>query len=149
MNAAGELGELCRARIAELGIGDAVEFLTNLKSWSELHKVYACCDILILPANFSNGNFTILEAMASGMGVVVSDRVLGIGKMVVDKKNGFNCEPTTEAFLERIERYIQQPELLKTHAEINRPLVGPLGMKGTARFFYERVGEYLFNGGKL
>ena len=135
MNAAGELGEQCRARIAELGIGDAVEFLTNLKSWSELHKVYARCDILILPANFSNGNFTILEAMASGMGVVVSDRVLGIGKMVEDEKNGFNCEPTTEEFLNRIERYIQNPELFRVHAEINRPMVEPLSAQGTAKFF--------------
>lgn len=139
MNAAGELGEQCRARIAELGIGDAVEFLTKLKSWSELHKVYARCDILILPANFSNGNFTILEAMASGMGVVVSDRVLGIGKMVEDKKNGFRCEPSTEAFLNRIEHYIQQPELFRMHAEINRPLVEPLSARGTAIFFYETV----------
>lgn len=143
MNAAGELGELCRARIAELGIGDAVEFLTDIKSWSELHKVYARCDILILPANFSNGNFTILEAMASGMGVVVSDRVLGIGKMVEDGKNGFNCEPTTETFLNRIERYIQQPELFRVHAEINRPLVEPLSAWGTAKFFAEIVHERL------
>ncbi len=144
VNAAGELGEQCRARIAELGIGDAVEFLTDLKSWSELHMVYARCDILILPANFSNGNFTILEAMASGMGVVVSDRVLGIGRMVEDGNNGFNCEPTTEAFLNRIERYIQRPELLKKHAEINRPLVEPFTARGTADFFakvlHERLG---------
>ncbi|HUY86035.1 MAG TPA: glycosyltransferase [Acidimicrobiales bacterium] len=139
MNAAGELGELCRARIGELGIGDAVEFLTNIKSWGELHKVYACCDILILPANFSNGNFTILEAMASGMGVVVSDRVLGIGKIVEDGKNGFNCEPTTKAFLNRIERYIQQPELFRVHAGINRPLVEPHSARGTARSFFDIV----------
>lgn len=135
MNAAGELDQACRNHIVELGIGDAVEFLTNLKSWSELNHVYARCDILLLPANFSNGNFTILEAMASGMGVVVSNRVLGIGKMVQDGSNGFNCEPTTEEFLDRIERYIQQPELFKLHAEINRPLVEPLGAKGTAKFF--------------
>jgi len=144
MNAAGELGEQCRARITELGIGDAAEFLTNLKSWSELHQVYARCDILILPANFSNGNATILEAMASGMGVVVSDRVLGVGKMVEDGRNGFNCEPTKEAFLKRIERYIQQPELFRVHAEINRPLVEPLSARGTAKFFarilHERLG---------
>lgn len=145
MNAAGELGEQCRARIAELGIGDVVEFLTNLKSWSELHKVYARCDILILPANFSNGNFTILEAMASGMGVVVSDRVLGIGKMVEEGKNGFNCEPTTEVFLNRIERYIQQPDLFKVHAEINRPLVEPLSASGTAKFFTKILHERLGN----
>lgn len=143
MNAAGELGEHCRAKIAELGIGDAVEFLTNLKSWNELHEVYARCDILILPANFSNGNFTILEAMTSGMGVVVSDRVLGIGKMVEDGRNGFRCEPTTQAFLKRIEHYIQQPELFRVHALINRPLVEPLSTAGTAKFFAEVLHERL------
>lgn len=143
MNAAGKLGGHCRARIAELGIGDAVEFLTNLKAWSELHKVYARCDILILPAVFSNGNFTIFEAMASGMGVVVSDRVLGNGNMVEDEKNGFRCEPSTEAFLKRIERYILQPELFRVHAEINRPLLEPLSALGTAKFFEKLLRQRL------
>jgi hypothetical protein len=81
--------------------------------------------------------------MASGMGLVVSDRVLGIGKMVEDTKNGFSCEPTTRAFLDRIERYIKQPELFKVHAEINRPLVEPLCARGTANFFYKTVDERL------
>ena len=144
MNAAGELDQACRSHIGGLGIGDAVEFLTNLKSWSDLNQVYARCDILLLPANFSNGNFTILEAMASGMGVVVSNKVLGIGKMVQDGSNGFYCEPTSEEFLNRIERYIEQPALLKIHAEINRRLVKPLSARGTAKFFsnilHEKMG---------
>jgi len=137
MNSAGELAAQCKARIAELGVADAVEFLAEFKSWSELHQVYARCDILILPARFSNGNFTILEAMASGMGVVVSSRVLGIGKMVEDGWNGFNCEPTKEEFVRRIERYIECPELFKVHAEINRRLVEPHSAWGTARHFAE------------
>ena len=145
MNATGELGEKCLTRIAKLGLGDAVEFLTNLKSWSDLNHVYVRCDILLLPANFSNGNFTILEAMASGMGLVVSDRVLGIGKMVVDTENGFNCEPTVDAFVDRIERYILQPELFKVYAEINRSLVEPLSTQGTAKFFSEILHERLGN----
>jgi glycosyltransferase involved in cell wall biosynthesis len=145
MNAAGELGDQCRARIAELGVGDVVEFLTDLKSWSDLNQVYARCDILLLPARFSNGNFTILEAMASGMGIVVSDRVLGIGKMVEDACNGFNCAPSTEAFVNRIERYITQPELFKRHASINRPLVEPLGAKGTAKLFATVMRDRLGN----
>lgn len=143
MNAAGELGDLCRTRIVELGLGGVVEFLTNLRSWSELHKVYARSDILILPANFSNGNFTILEAMASGMGVVVSDRVLGIGKMVEEGKNGFNCEPTTSAFVSRVERYIEQPELFKVHAQVNRLLVEPFSAQGTAKWFAGMLRERL------
>mgnify|MGYP006088202749 CR=1 FL=1 len=139
MNAAGELNERCRVKIVELGIGDAVEFLTDIQSWDELHAVYARSDILLLPAHFSNGNYTILEAMASGMGVVVSDRVLGIGKMVEDGVNGFNCEPTTIEFLKRIERYIRDPQLFKRHASLNRPMVKPLSAEGTAKFFYEVI----------
>jgi hypothetical protein len=75
--------------------------------------------------------------MAAGMGVVVTDRVLGIDKMVEDACNGFNCGGTTEAFVNRVERYISQPELFERHASINRPLIEPLGAKGTAKFFAE------------
>src|SRR5437868_12999634 len=82
MNAAGELRDECRQRIADLGIGDSVDFLTDIRAWSDLPKAYADSDILILPAFFSNGNFTILEAMASGMGVVISDRIRGDRKMI-------------------------------------------------------------------
>ena len=139
MNAAGELGEDCRTRIAELGIGDAVEFLTNLKSWDELHRIYARCDILILPAKFSNGNFTIIEAMASGMGVVVSDRVMGLGGLMEDGRNGFICEPSTDAFVDRIERYIAHPTLFQTHAALNRPLSEPFSAHGTAKSFAETL----------
>ena len=133
MNAAGELGEACRAFVARLGLEDRVEFLTGLTSWRELHLVYARCDILLLPAIFSNGNFTILEAMASGMGLVVSDRVLGIGTLIEDGHNGFRCPPSTEAFLDRIDRYVRQPELLKAHALINRQLSMPHSAPGAAQ----------------
>ncbi len=141
MNAAGELGPQCRVRIKELGLYDDVEFLTGLQSWEDLHKVYSRCDILLLPASFSNGNFTILEAMASGMGLVISNCVLGIGKMVEDGKNGFNCAPTKDAFVSCIDKYVQQPSLLKVHAELNRPLVEPLSASGTAKFFNEILQE--------
>jgi len=77
---------------------------------NECERIYASSSnvslIDILPA----GNFTTLEAMASGMGVVVTDRVLGIDKMVEHAYTGFNCAATTEAFVNRVKRYICQPE---------------------------------------
>jgi hypothetical protein len=75
--------------------------------------------------------------MASGMGLVISNRVLGLGKIVEDCRNGFNCEPTKEAFVERIERYIRQPGLFKMHAQLNRPLAEPFSARGTARHLHE------------
>ncbi|MGX1100441.1 glycosyltransferase family 4 protein [Amorphus sp. MBR-141] len=143
MNAAGELGGQCRQKIAELDLGDAVEFLTDIATWDDLPKVYERSDVLLLPASFSNGNFTILEAMASGMGIVISNRVLGIGKLIEDGVNGFNCDPTTEAFVERLERYIADPSLFERHAALNRAIVAPLGAAGTARLYSDLFREHL------
>jgi glycosyltransferase involved in cell wall biosynthesis len=136
MNAVGEQRDECERRIDELGISNSVSFLTTISSWEQLNDVYRQADILLLPAKFSNGNFTILEAMASGMGIVISDQVLGIGGMVEDGKNGFRCEPTVDAFVERLETYIRKPDLLRTHALMNRPVVQPLSAAGTANFMY-------------
>lgn len=135
MNASGDLLEKVQGEVARLGLVDAVEFLTDISSWSEMHRVYERSDILLLPAIFSNGNFTILEAMASGMGLVVSNRVLGNGKLCIDGINGFSCEPSESAFLERIEHYIGNPTLFSAHAKRNREIVRPLSTFGTAEFF--------------
>jgi glycosyltransferase involved in cell wall biosynthesis len=135
MNAVGELAERCKEKIKELKLENSVEFLTNINSWDELHKVYARSDILIFPAHFSNGNWTILEAMASGMGIVVSDRVLGMDQIIEDETNCFKCEPKTEEFLYRIERYIKNPQLFKIHANLNRIKVKPFSMEETAKDF--------------
>lgn len=143
MNAAGELGEACRTKIEALGLQASVEFLTNIPGWEHLHEVYARSDILLLPAHFSNGNFTILEAMASGMGIVISDQVLGVGKLIEDGVNGFACEPSTAAFVDRIEHYIANPGLFTAHASINRSLAAPLSAEGTAHFFVQIVSERL------
>jgi len=143
MNAAGELAGQCRNRILELGISDHVEFLTNIESWSDLNGVYARCDILLLPAIFSNGNFTIVEAMASGMGIVMSDKVLGMSNIFENGQNGFVCPPTTQEFLECIELYICQPELFTIHARRNRESAKPLTAAGTAEFYSEMISRHL------
>lgn len=139
MNAAGELGGQVRMRVLELGLSEAVEFLTDIPSWERLPEAYARSDVMLLPARFSNGNFTILEAMASGMGIVISDQVLGIGTMIEDGHNGFRCKPTTEEFVDRIERYIATPDLFAGHGAINRIMVEPLSSSGTAKFFAETL----------
>jgi glycosyltransferase involved in cell wall biosynthesis len=144
LNAAGELIDQVREQVQEMGLCEMVEFLTAIPSWEHLHEVYAQSDIMLLPAHFSNGNFTLLEAMASGMGIVISDQVLGVGNLIQDGHNGFRCPPTTAAFIERVERYIENPSLFATHMSINRPLVAPLSSSGTAQFFSEKIQAFFF-----
>jgi len=135
MNAKGELRSNCEAKVAELGLSDHVTFLDDIRAWEDLGEVYERSDVMILPAKFSNGNFTILEAMASGMGIVISDKILGVGNLIVDGENGFRCAPNTQEFVKRLEAYIADPTLFEMHANLNRDIVKPLGVRGTAEFF--------------
>lgn len=137
MNASGPLREACTQLIETYNLSGQIDFLDGIASWDQLHTVYAAADILLLPAIFSNGNFTIYEAMASGMGIVISDRILGNGRKVENGVNGFNLPVDETVFAENILHYIHDPQLMHRHAVYNRQLVAPLGMKGTAALYNE------------
>lgn len=143
LNARGELRRECELLITKLGLQSVASFLDDLKSWDELHLVYARSDILLLPANFSNGNFTVLEAMASGMGIVISDRVLGIGLLVEDGKNGFRCEHEFEQYIDRLKCYLGDPPLIELHAKKNREIIKDYTVEATASNLYSICKENL------
>ena len=144
MNASGELFDQCQSRITELGLLTEIEFLDEIESWNDLHRVYKGSDILILPASFSAGNFTVIEAMASGMGIVVSDKVLGPGiDHIENGENGFICNPSVNAFLRAIDVYNEKPTLLKTHGEINKKLAREYSTVQTAVLWYELLSDVI------
>lgn len=143
INAMGELRSNCEALIVKLGIAESVIFLDNINSWDELHTIYSKCDIMIFPADFSNGNFTIIEAMASGMGIVISNKILGVGKLIENGVNGFNIEPSNKTFIEAVKCYLNEPRLFVEHARINRKKVRPLGVVETAKDFSKLLVENL------
>ena len=138
MNASGELRSKVVQRIIELGIQDSVEFLDNIKTWDELSDVYASCDIMYLPAKFSNGNYTISECRASGMGCVISDKILG--NAAADMKaagTGFILPLENSLFAEKICWYIEHPEAFAREAEMNRKRLRYLTHEETAKFYHK------------
>ena len=143
MNAEGELAVPCREQIAASGLAERVEFLSEIRAWDDLPRVYSRADVLLLPARFSNGNFTIYEAMASGLGIAISDRVLGNGAEIRDGVNGFRCEATEEVFAERLSRYIRSPELIREHGTINRQRAYAFGLEGTAELLHALLRAHL------
>ncbi|EIF51223.1 glycosyltransferase family 4 protein [Sulfurovum sp. AR] len=137
MNNQGILKEQCVEKIKSLGIEKNIEFLTDIKAWDELSSIYQRADILIFPAIFSNGNFTINEAMASGLGIVVSDEINGHGDTLKNDENCFICEVNKDRFVEKILMYIEKPELFSVHGKQNKSLMQPLSIRGTAKFYYD------------
>lgn len=144
LNAQGELYQDCINRINELSIKENVFFLNQINSWEEMHLIYKECDIMIFPALFSNGNYTILEAMASGMGLVISNKILGLGSIIQNNYNGFNVEPDTNLFVKSIEKYIENPDLFKEHSSINRDIAFKYSAEGVAEMFNQIIDKHLF-----
>lgn len=110
------------SKVKERNLSDKVSFI-NLKNWQQLHELYLDMDIMVLPARFSNGNFTILECMAAEVGIVISNKVLGVGKEITTNKNGFRIDLNIETFLKAIEYYIENTKILREHVQINKLLV--------------------------
>jgi D-inositol-3-phosphate glycosyltransferase len=78
-------------RAHQLGIADRVAFLGPV-SPSELNRIYAEADLLVLPTVSDTSPLVALEAMACGTPVLAS-RVSGLPSMIEDWKTGFLVKP--------------------------------------------------------
>jgi len=114
-----------------------VYFLDKIDSWNNMHIAYKTADILILPATYSNGNGTIIEARASGMGVVISNRINNVGKHSINGENCFICDLIVEEFVQGITNYIESPGLLISHGELSRKLVEDSKNEYVAKRYFE------------
>lgn len=131
LNRDGHLYEACRDYINEHDLKD-VTFLDDIDAWDNMHLVYRDSDILVLPATYSNGNLTIIEACASGMGVIVSRQVDNVSRHLTEGENCFKCEPTAESLEASLRNYLKEPELLATHGALSKQNVEHRRNRATA-----------------
>lgn len=138
LNNSGQQLEACQSYIAEHDLKN-VHFLDEIRAWDEMPKVYEQADILILPATYSNGNGTIIEARASGMGVVISNQINNVAHHSVDGKNCYMCDVTVESIERGIEQYLEHPERLIEHGMLSRELVKFHRNDVTAKGYYDTL----------
>jgi len=141
MNNDGPLKSKCIEYIENRGLKN-VKFLDKIDSWNNMHLVYKNADILILPATYSNGNGTINKARASGMGVVISNRINHIEKHSINGKNCFICNLKVEEFVQGITNYIESPGLIISHGELSRKLIENRKNEYTAKRYFEIFERY-------
>ena len=141
MNSEGPLKSACVSFIKDRQIKN-VKFLDQIDSWNNMHLIYKNSDILILPATYSNGNGTIYEARASGMGVVISNKINHIEHHSINNVNCFICELKIEDFVESIIKYMERPELIVSHGEVSRKLVENRKNEHTAKKYYDLFEKY-------
>jgi glycosyltransferase involved in cell wall biosynthesis len=136
MNNDGPLKDECVEYIEKKGLKN-LRFLDSIDSWNNMHLIYKDSDILILPATYSNGNLTIIEARASAMGIVISNKINHIEKHSINGKNCFICNLNVEEFSNAVLSYIMNPESLVLHGLLSREKVEAMRNKNIAEMYYE------------
>jgi glycosyltransferase involved in cell wall biosynthesis len=113
-----------RARVAELGLEDRVE----LGGWLEgddLLEELAQSDVLLHPCVFEPYGVVVLEAMASGLAVVCSDRTFAALDRVVEGESGFVFRTGDVADLvEKLRPLLERPEKVDAVGEAARREAG-------------------------
>lgn len=86
-------------------------------SQRELFQVFAESDCLLLPSRFDSFGMVVVEAMAQGTPVVVSDWVGA--KSIIQKfpNSGWIIPPTADALVQIVRQFICSPEKLKATRE--------------------------------
>lgn len=103
------LMEACKAKVAELGISENVEFVgkKSRKEWFEISTEY---DIFLNTTNVDNTPLSVMEAMAMGM-CVVTTNVGGIPFLFANEIEGIMVEPNNAQLIyQEVIKIVDAPE---------------------------------------
>ncbi len=127
--------EVVKGRVKEGGIEDMVTFTGLLKGKDKI-MAYAGSDIFVLPSYSENFGMVVIEAMACGIPVIISDKV-GLSKNVKEYNAGIVVNTKAENITEALKALLDDGELRKTYAE--------KGKKFAQYYNIENVADIMIN----
>ncbi len=77
--------------------------------------------------------------MASGLGIIMINKIKFYDKYTLESKGGLICEPAKGALTEAFDQYISNPNLLFIHGTRNRNVVRKLSIDEVARSWSEAI----------
>jgi UDP-glucose:(heptosyl)LPS alpha-1,3-glucosyltransferase len=117
-------------RVKLMGLENTIIFAGNS---NKIEEYYASSDIFVLPSSYEPFGLVVLEAMASGLPVIVS-RACGAAEIIENEKEGllFN-EGDSESFVSSLRRLIGTPE--------SRTLISKAARKAAEKYTWNKMGE--------
>lgn len=141
MNALGELKTECEKFIKANELNHSINFLENIQAWDDLPRIYEQADIALFSATDSNGPNALIECMASGIGVVLSDKISNTGEYAYHEKNCFISSLSIDKFVDYLVRYVSEKDLLAKHGALAREAVKGRSTKETAKLYYQIISK--------
>lgn len=125
------------SRMAE-DLGVDVKFYGEV-SHDKMNSLYNKHDIFILPSLNEGMSNTVLEAMASGLPLVLSD--VGGSRELVDGNGFIVRKGYSNLIREKIERYLKDRSLVKKHSVRSRELAERMSWEKVASEYAKEYGE--------
>jgi phosphatidylinositol alpha-mannosyltransferase len=137
----GSLNQALRQQTTDLGLNDRVAFLGGIRK-QEMPGVYGSADALCLPSIVEGMSNVVLEAMASGLPVVVTD-IPGSRDLVQNDRSGLIVPPSEPGKVaEALQKLAGSAETRKRFSAAARIKAGEMSWKKVTEDYiaiYERV----------
>lgn len=136
-NAEGEL----KQQVKDFGIEDKVYFTGLVDPNTEFVHHHRASDVFVLPSDNEGMSNNMLEAMASGMPIIMTPTG-GADELINEGVNGFIVKFRDGADIaEKLEKLINNPELTKSMGEESRKIAEKMSWKNVAREYFEVYGK--------
>ena len=109
----------------------------------EMPELYREHDIFVLPSMNEGMSNTVLEAMASGLPVVVTGAGGGVKELVKNGRNGYVVQPHAHDLRKALSTYSETPVERRRHGSDSRKQAETLSWTVTARQYIRHVQEAL------
>lgn len=141
----GELFEQVKDEVLLNGLGERVK----LPGWvtpAEVKREFLSSDILFMPSLSEGLPVVGVQALASGLALIVSD-IGGFSDLVIPGENGFMCDPTDpKSFLVPMEELLGNPEKLFEFRQLSVQRSNDFDLARIVKM-YERELEIVVNNG--
>jgi len=125
--------------VDRLNLNNQVKFLelgeNTDKNRERVAKALANCHILCLPSDNEGMSNAVLEGMATGL-VLLLTNVGGTRELLEDGKNGYLIKRTVENILEKLKKLIDNRKLLFEMGKTSRKKVKKFSWKKVAGNYY-------------
>jgi len=124
--------------VNELGLKDKVSFRVGL--FTDVNKYFSAADIFILPSLYETFGLVVIEAMASGLPVVVSSsEFVGASELIEDGKDGLLLKDPKdpEEIAEKLNFLVEDENIRKQ--------IGKEANKKAGKYTWEKTADSMLN----